>query len=142
MSQRVCCIFSHHELNFLPTAILNNQKKDTNESRLPDDTMQNTPKEIRNKNTSQKTFAGSFTLSMIQLVYPTKFNTNIVFAFSWDECNTQEKLKTILIKKKIGGKPARKLPARLAKKHANIKHFFTKLSNIAYLGASAKISSR
>lgn len=88
----------------------------------------------------KKTFAGSFTLSMIQLVYPTKSNISIVFAFSWDECNTQEKLKTILIKK-IEGKQARKLPARLAKKHANIKHFFTKLSNIAYLGASAKISS-
>ena len=30
------------------------QKKDTNESRLPNDTMQNTPKEIRNKNKCQK----------------------------------------------------------------------------------------
>ena len=49
----------------------------------------------------KKTFAGSFTLSMIQLVYPTKFNISIVFAFSWDECNTQEKLKTVLIKKKL-----------------------------------------
>ena len=99
------------------------QKKDTNESRLPDDTMQNTPKEIHNKNTSQKTFAGSSILSTIQLVYPTKFNKNNVFAFSWEECNTQEKLKTILIKK-IGGKQDRKTSCPPGKKACEHQAFF------------------
>ena len=37
-------------------------------------------------------------LPIINLVYPPKLCITIVFAFSWDDCNAQEKLKTMLCK--------------------------------------------
>ena len=38
----------------------------------------------------------------VNLVYPLKFCIAIVFAFSWDDCNAQEKLKTMLMQKLWG----------------------------------------
>ena len=33
----------------------------------------------------------------MHLVYPTKFCITIAFDFSWDDCNTQEKLETMFM---------------------------------------------
>ena len=33
----------------------------------------------------------------MHLVYPPKFCITIVFEFSWDDCNTQEKLETMVM---------------------------------------------
>ena len=39
----------------------------------------------------------------MHLIYPPKFCITIVFDFSWDECNTQEKLKTMVMQNLRGG---------------------------------------
>ena len=33
----------------------------------------------------------------MHLVYPPKFCITIVYDFSWDDCNTQEKLETMVV---------------------------------------------
>ena len=33
----------------------------------------------------------------MHLIYPPKFCITIVFDFSWDDCNTQEKLETMVM---------------------------------------------
>lgn len=38
----------------------------------------------------------TFTLLIMYLVYPAKFGFSILFAFSCENCNKQEKLKTIM----------------------------------------------
>ena len=40
-----------------------------------------------------------FTQTIMQLVYPPK----LVFAFSWDDCNTWEKLETMAMQSSGGG---------------------------------------
>ena len=45
----------------------------------------------------QRTFFPSCKSPIIQLVCPPKFCQSIVFYFSWDHCNTQEKSKTKVI---------------------------------------------
>ena len=47
-------------------------------------------------------FASS-TLCIMHFVYPKTFCISIVFNFSWDDCKSQEKLKTMLMQKKFGG---------------------------------------
>ena len=43
-----------------------------------------------------------FTETVMPLVYPPQFCITIVFNFSWDDCNTQEKLETMVMQK-FGG---------------------------------------
>ena len=38
-----------------------------------------------------------FTETIMRLLYPPKFCITIVFYFSWDDCNTQEKLETMFM---------------------------------------------
>ena len=33
----------------------------------------------------------------MKLVYPLEFDVTFVFDFSWDDCNTQEKLETVVM---------------------------------------------
>ena len=37
-----------------------------------------------------------FIETIIHLVYPPKFCMNIAFDLSWDDCNTQEKMETMV----------------------------------------------
>ena len=39
----------------------------------------------------------------MQLVYPPKFCISIVFDFSWGDCNTREKLETMVYMQNFGG---------------------------------------
>ena len=40
----------------------------------------------------------------MHVIYPPKFYITIVFNFSWDDCNTQEKLETIVMHFFVVGK--------------------------------------
>ena len=44
-----------------------------------------------------------FTKTIMRLLYPPKFCLTIVFYFSWDDCNTQEKLETMFTQFFWGG---------------------------------------
>ena len=39
----------------------------------------------------------------MHLFYPLKFCTSVVFDFSWDDCNTKEKLETTVTQNLGGG---------------------------------------